>query len=55
VKVREATKEGFLAANVHEHRLPGLGGAALARTGLSFVPNGPASSFFLLYTFDVLV
>jgi hypothetical protein len=26
----------------------GLGGAALAHTGLSFVPSGPASSLFLL-------
>jgi hypothetical protein len=26
----------------------GLGGAALAHTGLSFVPSGPASSSFLL-------
>jgi hypothetical protein len=25
-----------------------LGGAALAHTGLSFVPSGPASSSFLL-------
>jgi hypothetical protein len=29
-------------------RLLRLGGAALARTGLSFVPSGPASSSFLL-------
>jgi hypothetical protein len=36
----------------YEHRLyrldACLGGAALAHTGLSFVPSGPASSSFLL-------
>jgi hypothetical protein len=32
----------------YEHRLLGLGGAALAHTGLSFVSSGPASSSFLL-------
>jgi len=36
----------------YEHQLSRLdaylGGAALAHTGLSFVPSSPASSFFLL-------
>jgi hypothetical protein len=33
----------------YEHGLLELGGAALAHTGLSFVPNGLASSSFLLW------
>ena len=40
--------EEFVSMFVTNTGLLGLGCAALAHTGLSFVPSGPASSSFLL-------